>query len=193
MSGLMRAHLNRLLLLLFLLLSLINQLETYSSAFEPPFPPPPTHPPTYLDRIIREPNEVQHHLHEKADNGHIHGKGDEVGEEGAVGSSLHIPCFGCDGIFLVQHPPFKRLCIERVGRWVVEKIEEIEAVGMSYCGLEEGGWVGGWVTDLGGVLSLPPFQENSAPQSQGDVEERHPLRILSACWRGGWVGGWVGG
>ena len=33
-----------------------------------------------------------------------------------------------------------------VGGWVVDgKVEENEAVRMSYCGLGMGGWVGGWV------------------------------------------------
>ena len=39
-----------------------------------------------------------------------------------------------------------------VGGWVVEKIEETQAVGMSYCGLGLGGWVGGWVGGRGTYL-----------------------------------------
>ena len=71
-----------------------------------------------------------------------------------------------------------------VGGWVVEKIEEEQAVLMSCCTSRMGGWVGGWV-DQGGrikvgvVLLVAPLAAAQTRHGAGRV--------------GGWVGGWVGG
>ena len=73
------------------------------------------------------------------------------------------------------------------------KVEENEAVRMSYCELGLGGWVGGWV---GGwertvmvclVSSSPAFLARSSNERgwMGGWVDREDM--------GGWVSGWVGG
>ena len=92
-----------------------------------------------------------------------------------------------------------------VGGWVVEKIEENEAVGMSYCELGVwwvggwvsrhiwiGGWVGGWVGRL--TSEIIDFEERGG----WDVEGEEFWVVVGGAldlWEevGGWMGGWVGG
>jgi len=38
----------------------------------------------YLDGIVREPDEVEHHLDQDHDHGNVDGKRDAVGEKGGV-------------------------------------------------------------------------------------------------------------
>ena len=53
--------------------------------------------------------------------------------------------FGAEGE--VAHKELEAL-LREVGGWV-GWVEDEQAVGMSYCGLGLGGWVGGWVDGMG--------------------------------------------
>ena len=64
-----------------------------------------------------------------------------------------------------------------VGGWVDEKVEEEQAVRMSYCTPQLGGWVGGWDLGKGDMISGCSVMKAGL--------------MMSSC-RGGWVGGWVG-
>ena len=63
-----------------------------------------------------------------------------------------------------------------------KKMDEDEAVGMRYCGLGMGGWVGGWVEEE---------EEVHGAALEGVVHHLERTEEEPVCL-GGWVGGWVG-
>ena len=60
---------------------------------------------------------------------------------------------------------------------------------MSYCGLVEGGWVGGWVEDEGWM----GYWTEWVGRVGGWVGRTYLGTGVVALGRGGWVGGGVGG
>ena len=61
------------------------------------------------------------------------------------------------------------------------KVEESEAVGISYCGLGMGGWVGRHEEEEEGECSLVSWRREGLSE------------MVQLFGVGGWLGGWVGG